>query len=325
MLNVFHKKRGVVSKTNQYSSKEFSSQEFIWFDLVNPSSEELVLVSEASKIPLVDLKDYSGSNERPKVYDEDDFSLIVFGAPHEQKRIHHGPHKNFEVETASMSFFITKKKKVVTIRKQEFGAINRVYKKIEVKPNFMNSHVSLIHLILDEMLADFFHFLDTFDLDIDTVENEVFKKAESAHINRIFRIKKSLIYFHKTLIANREVITAIEKGYLAAFSKKETLKFRDLYHDITQLIDSGETLRDILTGIIDIYLSSVSNNLNIVMKRLTVMASYILVPTLISGVYGMNFKFMPELYWKYGYAFALITMIVSILAMRWYFKKESWL
>ena len=61
------------------------------------------------------------------------------------------------------------------------------------------------------------------------------------------------------------------------------------------------------------------------MKRLTVMASYILVPTLISGVYGMNFKFMPELYWKYGYAFALITMIVSILAMRWYFKKESWL
>ncbi|MBT5023634.1 magnesium/cobalt transporter CorA [Candidatus Woesearchaeota archaeon] len=316
MLRIFRLKKGSVESTKEFSLNAFKSKEFTWFDYVNPTDHDLKLVSELAKIPLIDLKEHHGANERPKVYDDKDFSLIVFASPIA---------KDHEIETGSISIFITKNKHVITLRRHELEPLSRVQNKLISKPSLLESHSVFVHFLLDEILSEFFHFLDVFDTDVDKVENEIFKKSESSHVSRVFKIKKSLIYFHKSLMANREVITAIEKEYLAAFSKQESRKFRDLYNDIIQLIDSGETLRDILTGIIDIYLSSVSNNLNAVMKRLTVIASYVLVPTLISGIYGMNFKFMPEIMWEHGYIFALGLMLFSIIAVRWYFKKEGWL
>ncbi|MCW4026371.1 MAG: magnesium and cobalt transport protein CorA, partial [Candidatus Bathyarchaeota archaeon] len=139
-----------------------------------------------------------------------------------------------------------------------------------------------------------------------------------------FRIKKTLIYFHKALTANREVVTSIEKQYLKHISKKELKEFRILYNDIVQLIDTCDTQRDVTTGVIDIYLSSVSNLTNDVVKKLTVIASFVLVPTLISGIYGMNFRIMPEIPWAYGYPFALGLMVFSVVAMWVYFKKAKW-
>jgi len=103
-----------------------------------------------------------------------------------------------------------------------------------------------------------------------------------------------------------------------------------LYNDVTQLIDMEGTYRDILTGTLDIYLSSISNNLNQVMKTLTIVASFVLIPTLISGIYGMNFSKaspynMPELYWQYGYFFALGLMLFSIIFTYIFFRKKGWL
>ena len=111
--------------------------------------------------------------------------------------------------------------------------------------------------------------------------------------------------------------------------KKNIKRFRSLYNDITQLIDTEGTYRDIMTGTLEIYLSSVSNNLNQVMKTLTIVASFILLPTLIAGIYGMNFHFMPEINTqfgqKYGYYFALFLMAFSILLMYFYFRRKGWI
>jgi len=102
-----------------------------------------------------------------------------------------------------------------------------------------------------------------------------------------------------------------------------------LYDDVTQLIDTEGTYRDILTGTLDIYLTSVSNDLNKVMKTLTIVASFVLIPTLITGVYGMNFNVnspfnMPELTWQYGYFFALGLMALSIILTYVFFKRKGW-
>jgi magnesium transporter len=102
-----------------------------------------------------------------------------------------------------------------------------------------------------------------------------------------------------------------------------------LYDDVTQLIDTEATYRDILTGTLDIYLSSVSNNLNQVMKTLTIVASFVLIPTLISGIYGMNFQFMPEIHTelgkKFGYYFALGLMAFSVIFTYLFFRKKGWM
>ena len=103
-----------------------------------------------------------------------------------------------------------------------------------------------------------------------------------------------------------------------------------MYNDVTQLIDTEGTYRDILTGTLDVYLSSVSNNLGQVMKTLTVISAFVLIPTLITGIYGMNFSKasqynMPELYWQYGYFFALGLMLISMIVAFVFFKRKGWL
>ena len=98
-----------------------------------------------------------------------------------------------------------------------------------------------------------------------------------------------------------------------------------MYDDITQLIDMETTYRDILTGTLDIYMSAVSNNMNVVVKKMTAYGSLILVPTLISGIYGMNFRHMPELGWGYGYYLALLMMLISVVILYYYFDKNDWI
>ncbi|GAF98229.1 unnamed protein product, partial [marine sediment metagenome] len=184
--------------------------------------------------------------------------------------------------------------------------------------------------LLDEVLDAYFFVLDKLEEKIDLIEDHVIEKPDKISVRNIFSVKKTLIYFHKALTANREVISSIEKEYVADIDKKNIKRFRALYNDVTQLIDTEGTYRDILTGTLDVYLSSVSNNLNKVMKTLTIGASFILIPTLIASIYGMNFannsQFnMPELYWQYGYFFALGVMVLSITITYIFFKKKGWL
>ena len=101
--------------------------------------------------------------------------------------------------------------------------------------------------------------------------------------------------------------------------------FRDLHYDVTELIEMETTYRDILSGTLEIYVSTISNNLNEVMKKLTVYGSYILVPTLIAGIYGMNFQHMPEIPWIWGYPFALGLMVFTVILMHSGFKRMGWI
>ena len=134
----------------------------------------------------------------------------------------------------------------------------------------------------------------------------------------------TLIIKSHSVTRNRDVISSIDKEFAEKIDQSQIKNFRYVYDDIVQLIDMVATYRDILTGSLDIYVSSVSNNLNTIIKRMTAFASIILVPTFITGLYGMNFKFMPEIGWKYGYMFAWGTILFSIVFLIIYFKKKDW-
>ena len=232
-----------------------------------------------------------------------------------------------------MSIFISKNKNnIITISLKETDAIRKIKQLIDSKK--MDVHDKGIsfftYRLLDEVLDAYFSVLDTIEERIDLIEDHVIEKPDKISVRNIFSVKKTLIYFHKALAANREVISSIEKEYVSNIDKKNIKRFRALYNDVTQLIDTEGTYRDILTGTLDVYLSSVSNNLNKVLKTLTIGASFILIPTLISGIYGMNFSSnspwnMPELYWQYGYFFALGFMVLSVVASYLFFKKKGWM
>ncbi|MBI2208360.1 magnesium/cobalt transporter CorA [Candidatus Woesearchaeota archaeon] len=295
-----------------------------WAHCINPTEKELIEISEKANIPLEDLKEVLDEEERPKVSDLDNYSLIVVRAPWVE---------NDEISTTPLSLFISKNKNnVITIALKELSSVNKIMQLIEAKKIDMAQHTMsfFTYRLLDEVFNAYFSILSTLEEKIDNLEDVIIEKPGSVKVNSIFTLKKTLIFFHKALTATRDVIASIEKEYVANIDKKNIKRFRTLYNDVVQLIDMVGTYRDILTSTLEIYLSAVSNNLNRAIKTLTVGASFVLFPTLIASIYGMNFDTssifnMPELNWKYGYFFSLGLMVASVIITYVYFKKKEWI
>ncbi len=317
MLKVLDYKKEKIVKG---SLKDISNKRtFTWVDVYEPTKKELEQIADISKIPIADLKITLEEDQRPKVIDiEGPFSLIIFGTASFEKD---------EITTTPMFIYVSKQHNcVITVRNQETKSIKKLERTIETKNTlFDRGSGYFVYRLLDEILNIYFEVLDDIEKRIDQIEDKVVKTPHIEIVERIFETKKTLIYFTKTMAANREVIASIEKEYLPEIDKAGARRFRTLYNDTIQLVDMSATYRDILTGTLDTYLSSVSNNMNKIMKTLTVGASFILIPTLIASIYGMNFKAMPELYWKYGYAFSIGVMVLSVFGTWLFFKRKKWI
>lgn len=321
MLKVYKFQKGGVKSG---SLNDLGSSSRCWADCINPTKKELKDISEEAKIPLNELKNVLDGEKRPKVSDLKNYSLIIVRAPSIERD---------EISTTPLSIFISKNKNnIITITLKKVTALDKINQLVAAKKiDLYEKGISFFtYRIIDEVLDTYFLIFDTLEDKIDVIEDKVIEKPDKTTVKSIFIIKKTLIYFHKALTANREVISAIEKEYVANIDKKNIKRFRALYNDVTQLIDTGGTYRDILTGTLDVYLSSVSNNLGHVMKTLTLISAFVLIPTLISGIYGMNFNNastynMPELYWQYGYFFALGLMLFSMITTFIFFRKKGWL
>lgn len=292
---------------------------FNWVDVFEPKKSELIQISKVTGISESDLNITIEGEQRPKVVElEGPFSLIIFGAPSFEKN---------EITTTPVFIYLSKHHNcVITVRNKDTKSISKLKESVEAKKNFFDKGSSyFVYRLLDEILNTYFGVLEDVANKIDQIEDEVVKTPDIKIVGEIFETKKTLIYFAKTMSANREVMSSIEKEYLSEIDKKRAKQFRTLYNDIVQLIDMSSTYRDILTGTLDTYLSSASNSLNKIMKTLTIGASFVLIPTLIASIYGMNFRMIPELDWKYGYALSLGLMALSIIATYMFFKRKKWI
>jgi magnesium transporter len=138
-------------------------------------------------------------------------------------------------------------------------------------------------------------------------------------------LKREMIYLRKSVWPLREVISALERAESDLVKDSTGIFFRDVYDHTIQVIDTVETYRDMLSGMLDMYLSSVSNRMNEVMKVLTIIATIFIPLTFIAGVYGMNFKYMPELGWRWGYFIVLAFMLGLGVLMLIMFRRKKWI
>ena len=312
MITAFTSTNGKVKEV----SLNTKTKNFLWIDCSSPSKHAIDLLAKKLSISSEEFKSNLDSRERPRVELFDKFTLIIFRTPYLDGKT---------VKTFSFPIFVGKNF-IITAHNKPVNAITRIRDDITNNhKNMFNSLENFLSKLLSYILADFFDVLDKTEKNIDTLDHKAMNKTDQDTLEDIFKTKKTLIYFHNALIANREVIASIERERVPQINNPRIKLFRPLYDDITQLIDMEATYRDILTGTLDIYLSSISNKLSIVMKKMTAYGSLILVPTLISGIYGMNFKYMPELQWRYGYYFALLLMIFSIVGLYTYFDRKGWL
>jgi magnesium transporter len=134
-----------------------------------------------------------------------------------------------------------------------------------------------------------------------------------------------MIFLRKSVWPLREVIGSLERGGTSLIGESVNIYLRDVYDHTIQVVDTLETFRDMISGMLDIYLSSISNRMNEVMKVLTIIATIFIPLTLITGIYGMNFKYMPELEWPWGYLMVWLALLVIAAVMLVYFRKKKWL
>jgi len=183
----------------------------------------------------------------------------------------------------------------------------------------------LAYCLLDAIVDGYFVVLEKFGEKIDRTENELIAEPTERTARTIYRLKRELLALHRSVWPVREVMAALSRRDIDLIGDASVPYFRDVYDHVVQAIDTVEIYREMLSEMIGIYLSSVSNRLNAVMKVLTIIATIFMPITFIVGVYGMNFKYMPELEWKYGYAAVWAVMIAATAGMFLFFKRKKWM
>jgi magnesium transporter len=183
----------------------------------------------------------------------------------------------------------------------------------------------LAYALIDAVVDHYFIVLEKFGERVESLEEELITNPIPETLQTIHHMKRELIFLRKSVWPLRELIGGLERGEYSLVDEKTTVFLRDVYDHTIQVIDMVETLRDMVSGMLDVYLSSVSNKMNEVMKVLTIIATIFIPLTFIAGIYGMNFEFMPELKWHWAYPIVWVIIIAIGITMLLYFKRKRWL
>jgi len=268
--------------------------------------------------PLI-LEDIMHTVQRPKIEDFEDYIFVVV------KMIYYDDKIN-DIEAEQLSIILGPNF-VISFQEKEGDIFNPIRDRIrkakgrirKMKPDY------LAHALLDTIVDHYFIVLEKLGEKIEGMEEELVTKPTPETLQSIHTLKRELIFLRKSIWPLREVISVLERGESSLIHKSTVIYLRDVYDHTIQVIDTVETFRDMVSGMLDIYLSSMSNKMNEVMKVLTIIATIFMPLTFLAGLYGMNFKHMPELELPWGYPGLLVLMIVVGLAMVAYFRNKKWL
>ena len=183
----------------------------------------------------------------------------------------------------------------------------------------------LAYALIDSIVDSYFHILEKIGDQLVQLEEELISNPDSSMLTTIHHYKRELLLLRKSVWPLREVISQMHKEDSPLISEGTQIYLRDLYDHTVQVIDTLEMYRDTVTGLQDLYMSSVSNRMNEIMKVLTIMASIFIPLTFIAGIYGMNFEYIPELKWRYSYFVLWGFMASCAVAMLVYFRRKNWL
>ena len=267
--------------------------------------------------PLV-LEDILNTDQRPKTEDYGDYIYLVL------KNFHGQEGENLLSDQVSI---ILGKDFILSFQERESGLCESIKEKISKNKGRIRKEGAdyLAHAIIDDVVDNYFIVLENLEEKIENLEDDLVKKTNPSALEAIHILKRELILLRKSLWPLREAISSLERSESLLINKSTGIYFKDIYDHTIAIIDTVETFRDMLSGMLDIYLSTISNRLNEVMKVLTIIATIFMPLTFLAGVYGMNFKYMPELEYRWGYFCILGIMVVVALLMLRYFKKKKWI
>jgi magnesium transporter len=268
--------------------------------------------------PLV-LEDIADTGQRPKMEDFDDYIFVTL------KMFRFGK-KEKEIKTEQISLVLGNGF-VVSFQEAEGDVFDPIRERLRNNKGRVRKAGAdyLVYALMDAVVDNYFLIMEKLGETIEEIEDKLVINPTSETVQKIHGLKRQLIFLRKSVWPLREVISRLERSESPLILKSTFVYLRDVYDHTIQVMDSVDTFRDTLSGMLDIYLSSVSNRMNEVMKVLTVIATIFIPLTFIAGIYGMNFKDMPELGQAWGYPTTLLLMLAIALVMVIYFRRKKWI
>jgi magnesium transporter len=268
--------------------------------------------------PLV-LEDILNVEQRAKMEEYGDYLYIVLKMFHLNK-------ETAEISPEQVSIVFGKNFVVTFQEGIEGDSFHEIRERIRTAKGVITKMTPdyLVYSLIDSIIDSYFAILEVLGEKIEKIEEELVNNPHKQTLTTIYALKREMLYLRKTVWPLREAISRLERGESELVTKSTHLYLRDVYDHTINVLDTIETYREMLSGMIDIYLSSISNRLNETMKYLALISTIFIPMTFIASIYGMNFETIPELHWLHGYWFALGLMFSVGFGFLIYFKKKKW-
>jgi magnesium transporter len=289
----------------------------IWVDVSDPTGQDFHELAKEFGFHPLSMEDCRNAHQRPKIEEYEGYYFIVLY----EALLKDG----WELELRELSIFLGKNY-LVTVHSQPIRAIETAERLWRGWSDLAHRGTGLLtYLLIDSIVDDYFPMLDSLSDRIDELEDQIFGEFQPDTIQQIFRIKKQLLFLRRAVAPLRDVFNTLLRREQPLFSRETSIYFQDVFDHLIRVADTIDTMRDMLGSTMDAYLSVSSNRMNMVMKRLTAISAILMSVTLVAGIYGMNFSYMPELGWRYGYVGTLGAMLIIAMAIYLYFRRIDWL
>ncbi len=289
----------------------------LWINLDDDYDESVVeTICEIFSIHTLVKEDIIEKGQRPKVEDYENYVFVV------AKMIYYKENRL----TLEQLSFIVGNRYLITFGDEEGDVFDSVRNRLRKEGSLIRREGTdyLLYSLIDSITEGYFNVLETMGEKIDFIEEKVIASKTNEEQKEIRELKKDLLFIHKFSWPLREVTSWLAREESSVLNKSTNVFFDDLSSQLIQVIDTTDTYRELLSGLIEISLSNISYRLNEVMKVLTIISTIFMPLSFVAGVYGMNFKYMPELGSRYGYLITWLVMLVIAAFMVYYFKKKKW-
>jgi magnesium transporter len=291
--------------------------DILWVDVADPTSEDFDELAREFGFHPLSIEDCRHEHQRPKIEEYPGYYFIVLYEAEMQA--------GCQLELRELCIFLGTNY-LVTVHSQPIRNIEKAQHTWRYWTDLAERKTGLpAYLLMDAIIDDYMPMLDDFSDRLDELEEQVFGNFQPEALRDIFRIKKQLIFLRRAVVPLRDVFNTLLRREQPIFSRETMIYFQDVYDHLIRVADSIDALREIVGSTMDAYLSVSANRTNFVMKRLTSLSAILMSVTLIAGIYGMNFAYMPEIGWRYGYIGSLASMLVIALALYFFFRKIKWL
>lgn len=316
----------------------------VWLDLESPDEAEVALLRAEFGFHPLAIEDAVRTHERPKVDPYPGYYLFIFysaayagrpAAPAEHAGPRPGPlptargadagrREEPQIDLRGLSIFAGKNF-IVTVHRRPIVQITQTMARWHQPDSPLGYRVgAILHALLDTIVDDYFTVMDQIVDWVEDLEDTIFGRFREGAIQEIFALKKDLLLMRRVVSPERDVLNVLLRQETPVFKPEELAYMQDVYDHLVRVTDTVDTYRDLLSSALDSYLSLQANQLNQLVKTLTLSSIILMACSLIAGIYGMNFTFMPELKQPWGYPFALGMMLVIGVGLALFFRSRKW-